>query len=66
MRQQLLPGHVCENEAARQMWRVAVLTFIRDHIDPGDTCRLGAADLEYGELLPEKPAWLEQAPGERA
>jgi hypothetical protein len=31
----------------------------RDHIDVGETCRLGA-DLMFGELLPDKPGWLEQ------
>jgi hypothetical protein len=55
-----LPLHICENEIERHVWRAEVLAFIRDHVDPGDTYRLGAADLEYGELLPEKPAWLQQ------
>jgi hypothetical protein len=56
----LRPQHICENEAERHTWRAAVLAFIRDHIDGGETYRLCAGDLEYGELLPEKPAWLEQ------
>jgi hypothetical protein len=33
---------------------------MRDHVDAGETYRLGAADLEFGELLPEKPGWVEQ------
>jgi hypothetical protein len=51
----LLPEEMCEHEAERHTWRAAVLGFIRDHIDAGETYRLGAADLEYAELLPEKP-----------
>ena len=34
--------------------------FIRDHIEPADVYRLGEPDLDFGELLPEKPGWLEQ------
>jgi len=36
------------------------LQFIHDHIDAADTYRLSASDLEFGELLPSKPGWLEQ------
>lgn len=56
----LLPEHICTNEAERHAWRSEVLQFIRDHIDPADVYRLSAADLEFGELLPSKPGWLEQ------
>jgi hypothetical protein len=56
----LLPQNMCENEAQRHMWRAGVLAFMRDHIDAGETYRLEAADLEYGELLPAKPGSLEQ------
>ena len=56
----LLPEEMCEHEAERHTWRAAVLEFIRDHIDAGETYRLGAADLEYAELLPEKPGRVEQ------
>jgi len=56
----LLPHHMCENEAERHSWRASVLTFIRDHIDAAETYCLCLADLEAGELLPEKPGWLEQ------
>jgi hypothetical protein len=55
----LLPQHICENEIERHTWRATTLAFIRDHIDAAETYRLGAADLEFGELLPEKPRWLE-------
>src|SRR5262245_41049718 len=56
----LLPQHICENEAERYTWRANVLRFIRDHVDAGETYRLNAADLEYGDLLPDKPRWVEQ------
>lgn len=56
----LLPHHMCENEAERHSWRARVLALIRDHIDAGETYRLDAADLEYGELLPQKPRWMVQ------
>jgi hypothetical protein len=56
----LLPEHMCANEAERHEWRAEVLEFIRDHVDAGETYRLGEADLEFTELLPDKPGWLEQ------
>ena len=56
----LLPHHMCEHEAERHAWRASVLAFIRDHVVPGETYRLSAADLEYGELLPEKTGSVEQ------
>ena len=56
----LLPDHICENEAERQEWRADVLTFLRDHLDPTEIYRLDVSDLEYADLLPQKPAWLEQ------
>jgi hypothetical protein len=56
----VLPEHMCENEAERHEWRAEVLEFMRDHIDASETYRLGEDDLAFGELLPEKPGWLEQ------
>jgi hypothetical protein len=56
----LLPDHICENEAERHEWRADVLGFIREHIDSSQVYRLGDADLAFGELLPEKPGWLEE------
>jgi len=56
----LLPQHMCENEAERHTWRATVLAFIRDHVDAGETYRLSVAELDEGELLPEKPGWLVQ------
>jgi hypothetical protein len=56
----LLPDHICANEAERHGWRAEVLGFLRDHIDSAEVYRLGEADLAFSELLPEKPAWLEQ------
>lgn len=56
----LLPDHMCQNESERHLWRRDVLRFIRDHVEAGETYRLGARDLEPGELLPPKPGWLDQ------
>jgi len=56
----VLPLHMCENEASRHHWRSLVLAFIRDHVETGETYRLNATDLEFGELLPNKPSCLEQ------
>jgi hypothetical protein len=56
----LLPEHICENEAERHEWRAHVLSFIRDHVDINETYRLGEDDLTFGELLPDKPGWLDQ------
>jgi hypothetical protein len=55
-----MPDHICENESERHEWRAEVLAFIRDRIDSAEVYRLGQADLAFGELLPEKPGWLEQ------
>lgn len=51
---------MCENHVKEEAWRVEVMTFIRDHIDPDETCHLGKDDLDFGELLPEKPGWMQQ------
>jgi hypothetical protein len=56
----LCPEHICDNEAARHEWRAEVLSFLRDHIEAAEVYRLGEADLEFGELLPEKPDWMQQ------
>jgi hypothetical protein len=56
----LLPEEMCANEAERHAWRVDVLGFIRDHIEPATVYRLGEADLAFGEVLPEKPGWMKQ------
>ena len=56
----LLPEHMCENEAERLEWRADVLEFLRDHLEPLEIYRLGEADLEFAEVLPPKPGWLEQ------
>ena len=56
----LLPEHMCENEAERHNWRADVLAFIRERVDPSEVYRLDEADLAFGELLPEKPDWMEQ------
>ena len=56
----LLPDDMCRNEHERHAWRIEVLTFLRDHIDRGETYRLGETDLEFGELLPAAPGSVEQ------
>jgi hypothetical protein len=55
------------DEAERHEWRADVLGFIRDHLESLQVYRLAEADLTFGEILPEKPGWLEQdEPSERA
>jgi hypothetical protein len=61
----LLPDHICANEAERYDWHADVLGFIRDHIDSAELYRLAEGDLVFGELLPEKPGWMEQEEYER-
>jgi hypothetical protein len=61
----LLPDHMCANEQERHEWRRDVLAFIRDHIDASKTYRLCDADLAFGELLPQRPGWMEQDEYER-
>lgn len=56
----LLPDHMCEHEHERHAWRAHVLEFIRDRVDAQETYRLGVADLERVELLPQTPASIEQ------
>jgi hypothetical protein len=56
----LLPQHMCANEAERHEWRAAILEFISEHLDVAATYLLSEADLTFGEILPEKPGWLEQ------
>lgn len=61
----LMPEHICSNEAERHLWRAEFLSDIRDHVDNAETYLLGSTDLEFGELLPEPPEWLEQNEYER-
>jgi hypothetical protein len=56
-----MPDHICENGAEEHEWRARVLMFVRDHIEADELYRLDEVDLEFGELLPEKPGWMEQA-----
>jgi hypothetical protein len=58
--QPCLPEHICENEAEEHEWRAEMLTYIRDHVSAEEVYRLGLADLEFGDLLPPKPGWMEQ------
>ena len=61
----VLPEHICEFEQEFHQWRANTLTYIRDHIEGGEVYRLGPADLEFGEFLPEKPGMIEQDEFER-
>lgn len=56
----LLPDQLCEHEAERHGWRAEVLAFLHDHVEELAVFRLDAADLQFGELLPEKPGSVEQ------
>ena len=55
------PTHICENEAERHEWRADVLRFVRDYIEDSATYRVGREDLDFAELLPDKPGSLEQS-----
>lgn len=56
----LLPDHMCEHEAERHAWRVEVLQFLREYVDPAAVYLLGEDDLAFGELLPPKPGSVAQ------
>src|SRR5262245_7605868 len=51
---------ICASEALRHEWRIDVLTFIRDHVEPLKTYRIGGRDLALAELLPVKPWCVER------
>jgi hypothetical protein len=57
----LLPEKMCTSQAERHAWRAAVLGFIRDHIDAAEVYRLSESDLDFAELLPEKPGAVAQS-----
>jgi hypothetical protein len=61
----VLPEQICEFESERHQWRAEVLACIRDHIEGSEVYRLGEEDLEFGEILPEKPGCVEQDDFER-
>jgi hypothetical protein len=63
--QVVLPEHMCDFERELHEWRAEVLAYLRDHLDASEVYRLGEADLEFGELLPEKPGCVEQEEFER-
>jgi hypothetical protein len=60
-----LSEDMCELEQVRHAWRATVLEYIRDHIEGGEVYRLGAADVAFGEILPETPAVVEEEEYER-
>jgi len=55
-----MPEAVCEYEEEFHRWRAETLAYMREHIEGGEVYRLGPDDLEFGEILPEKPAMVEQ------
>jgi hypothetical protein len=61
----VLPEHMCEYEQEFHTWRAETLAYIREHVEGGEVYRLGPADLEFGEILPEKPGIVEQDEFER-
>jgi hypothetical protein len=61
----LLPEHICEFERELHEWRAEVLAYLRDHLDVSEVYLLGESDLEFGELLPDKPGCVEQEEFER-
>jgi hypothetical protein len=61
----VVPEHMCEYEQELHGWRAEALTYIREHIEGGEIYRLGPADLAFGELLPQKPAMVQQEEYER-
>jgi hypothetical protein len=61
----VLPEHMCEFEVELHEWRAEVLAYLREHIEGGEVYHLGQADVEFGELLPQKPGVVEQDEFER-
>ena len=61
----VLPEHMCEYEQELHQWRAETLAYIREHVEGGEVYRLGPADLEFGEILPQKPGIVEQDEFER-
>lgn len=61
----VMPEHMCEYEEEFHAWRAETLDYIREHLEGGEVYRLGAADLDFGEILPEKPGMVEQEEYER-
>jgi len=54
------------NEAVRHEWRIDVLAFIRDHVEPLHTYCIDRSDLIFAELLPMKPWFVEKEAEDRA
>ena len=55
-----LPEQMCEHEEERHAWRAEVLAYIREHIEGGEVYRLTAADLKFGEILPQPSGLVSQ------
>ena len=60
-----LPEHMCEYEQEFHGWRAETLAYIREHIEAAEVYRLGPDDLEFGEILPQKPGIVQDDEFER-
>src|SRR5688500_9591850 len=56
----VMPEHMCEYEQEFHQWRAETLAYIREHVEGGEIYRLGPDDVEFGEILPQKPGVVEQ------
>jgi hypothetical protein len=51
------PRHSLERKHHEHTERVALLTFLRDHLVGGEVYRLSDEDLRFAELLPDRYGW---------
>jgi hypothetical protein len=58
-------GHNTSTQQEFHQWRAETLAYIREHVEGGELYRLGPDDVEFGEILPQKPGVVEQAEFER-
>lgn len=51
------PRHSLERKHQQHSERIALLTFLRDHLVPGEVYRLSQEDLRFAEFLPDRYGW---------
>jgi len=51
------PRLTIERKVKEHLDRAAILTFLRDHIVPGEVYRLNEHDLRMAEILPDRYPW---------
>ncbi len=51
------PRTSLERKVKEHVERAAILTFLRDHLVPGEVYRLSEQDLRMAEILPGRHAW---------